>query len=234
MEFLEAGADALGLSLSSWQMDQFARYQSLLLLWNERFNLTAAHTAQEIQTRHFVDSLTCASVSGDLNGRSLIDVGSGAGFPGLPLKILFPELSLALLESVGKKGEFLKEVVSDLQLQNVAIIAERAEVLGHNEAYREHYDWAVARAVARLPTLLEYLLPFCRIGGQALAQKGERAGEEIEEAQNAILVLGGKLVESRTIESPGGSKSNLVVVQKINPTPAKYPRRVGIPRKRPL
>jgi 16S rRNA (guanine527-N7)-methyltransferase len=234
MEYLEAGADALGLSLSSWQMDQFARYQSLLLLWNERFNLTAAHTAQEIQTRHFVDSLTCASVTGDLNGRSLIDVGSGAGFPGLPLKILFPELSLALLESVGKKGEFLKEVVSDLQLQNVAIIAERAEVLGHNEAYREHYDWAVARAVARLPTLLEYLLPFCRIGGQALAQKGERVGEEIEEAQNAILVLGGKLVESRTIESPGGSKSNLVVVQKINPTPAKYPRRVGIPRKRPL
>jgi len=234
MENLEAGADALGLSLNPWQIEQFARYQSLLLLWNERINLTAAHTAQEIQARHFVDSLTCASVSGDLNGKSLIDVGSGAGFPGLPLKILFPDLALVLLESVSKKGDFLREVVSELDLQNVAVIIERAEILGHDETHREQYDWAVARAVAWLPTLLEYLLPFCSTGGHALAQKGERASEEIEEAQSAISILGGELVESLAIELNDGSESNLVVVRKVNATPEKYPRRVGVPRKRPL
>ncbi len=234
MEYLEAGADALNLSLSTRQVDQFSRYQSLLLLWNERISLTAARTAQEIQTRHFVDSLTCALATGDLNGRSLIDVGSGAGFPGLPLKILFPDLVLVLLESVGKKGAFLEEVVVGLDLDNVSVIVDRAEVLGHDPGHREQYDWAAARAVARLPTLLEYLLPFCRIGGQALAQKGARAGEEVGEAKQAILVLGGELIETDPVELPGGSDGSLVVVKKVKTTPEKYPRRVGVPRKRPL
>lgn len=234
MDYLLESVEELGLSLTARQVEQFARYQSLLLDWNQRMNLTAAKSPQEIQTRHFADSLTCALVTGDLNAQSLIDVGSGAGFPGLPLKILFPQMKLVLLESIAKKGAFLDQVVSMLGLEDVTIIVERAETVGHDAAHRQQYDWAVARAVAHLSPLLEYLLPFCRIGGHALAQKGARALEELSDAQEAVRILGGKVRAQFPVASSAETDAYLIVIEKIKETPERYPRRAGIPVKRPL
>ena len=161
-------------------------------------------------------------------------LGVVPGFPGLPLKILFPQMKLVLLESVGKKGKFLQEVVTELGLENVSVIVNRAEIVGHDLAHRQQYDWAVARAVAHLSPLLEYLLPFCRIGGHALAQKGARAGEELIEAREAIRILGGKISKQVSIEPTAAVDAHLIVVEKVHETPDNYPRRAGIPVKRPL
>ncbi len=234
MEHLITGAGELGLSLNERQIEQFTLYQNLLLDWNERINLTGAQSTREIQVRHFTDSLTCALVTGDLNSQSLIDVGSGAGLPGLPLKILFPQMMLVLLESVGKKGAFLQQVISELGLKDVTVISDRAESVAHDADHRQQYDWAVARAVAHLSPLLEYLLPYCRPGGHALAQKGVRASEELAEAGEAMRILGGELVEQVAIRTPDQADANLIVIKKVRDTPAKYPRRVGVPQKRPL
>jgi 16S rRNA (guanine527-N7)-methyltransferase len=197
-------------------------------------NLTAAKTPREIQSRHFADALTCALVTGDLTAQSLIDVGSGAGFPGIPLKILFPQMTLVLLESIAKKGAFLDQVVSTLNLEDVTVIVERAEIVGHDAAHRQQYDWAVARAVAHLSPLLEYLLPLCRIGGHALAQKGARALEELMDAREAIQILGGQVGDQYPVGSTGEADAFLIVIEKVKETPEKYPRRAGIPVKRPL
>ncbi len=234
MEYLQRSVETFGPALSADQLDQFARYQALLLALNEHMNLTGAKTEQEIQQRHFADSLTCLLVTGDLNQKSLIDVGSGAGFPGLPLKILYPGLHLTLLESVRKKALFLEAVVADLDLENVTVIVERAESLAHNYDHRERYDWAAARAVAHLSPLLEYLLPFCTLGGCALAQKGIRAAREIVEAQEALRLLGGEVVEQVSLILDGQEEANLIQVKKVRHTPQKYPRRAGMPVKRPL
>ncbi|HEX6386258.1 MAG TPA: 16S rRNA (guanine(527)-N(7))-methyltransferase RsmG [Anaerolineae bacterium] len=235
MEQLARQAAAFGLRLTEAQLSQFVRYQALLLEWNERINLTAVREPELIQQRHFLDSLTCATVTRDLNDRSFIDVGTGAGFPGLPLKILFPRLKLTLVESVQKKARFLEEVATTLGLADVNVVAERAEVLGQRAAYRGQYDWAVARAVAELRTLVEYLLPFCRVGGCALAQKGENAAVEAAAASVAIAELGGATPELHAILLPGHRETHyLVVIEKVAETPARYPRRVGIPAKRPL
>ena len=234
MEYLKASVADHGLTLTGRQIEQFALYQTLLLAWNERMNLTGAKTPREIQERHFADSLTCALVTGDLSSQSLIDVGSGAGFPGVPLKILYPKLRLVLLESVGKKGAFLEELISELDLEDVSVIVDRAETVGHDAAHRGQYDWAAARAVAHLSPLLEYLLPFCRLGGHALAQKGVRAAEELANAQEAFRILGGELVDLVPVRSESQADANLIVVKKIDETPQKYPRRAGIPAKRPL
>jgi 16S rRNA (guanine527-N7)-methyltransferase len=234
MDYLLDSVEELGLSLTAGQIKQFARYQSLLVEWNQRVNLTAAKSLREIQTRHFADSLTCALVTGDLNAQSLIDVGSGAGFPGIPLKILFPQMKLVLLESIAKKGAFLDQLASTLELEDVTVIVDRAETLGHDAAHRQQYNWAVARAVAHLSPLLEYLLPFCRIGGHALAQKGARASEELVDAQEAIRILGGQLSEQLAVGSSDETDAYLIVVAKIKETPEKYPRRAGMPVKRPL
>ena len=229
------GAKELGIVLSDEQVTLFRRYLDLLLEWNQRMNLTAVRDAGLIQQRHFVDSLTCSLVTGDLNGQVLIDVGSGAGFPGLPLKILFPDLKLCLLESIGKKAIFLQAVVDELELSNVRVISGRAEDLGRSTDHRERYDWAVARAVARLRILVEYLLPFVRIGGHVLAQKGRQAEVEMSEAGNGISALGGgspRLIPVQILEQE--EPSYLVLIEKIKSTPDKYPRRIGVPAKRPL
>lgn len=228
-------AGQLGVSLSGGQVDQFARYLALLLDWNERMNLTAVRQPEDIRIRHFLDSLSCAKVTGDLNGRSLIDVGTGAGFPGLPLKILFPQLRLTLVESVAKKVDFLQAVVTELGLDNVTLLAERAELLGQQPQHRQQYDWAVARAVAELRVLVEYLLPLCRVGGHVLAQKGEGVHQEMADAVTAIQLLGGTEPKVSDIALPGREQIHyLVVVAKELETPDKYPRRVGMPGKRPL
>ena len=234
MDYLEEYEGKLGISLTAEQLERFARYQALLLEWNQRINLTAAKSAQEIQVRHFVDSLTCMLATGDLNGRSLIDIGSGAGFPGLPLKIVNPHMELVLVESVEKKGGFLKEVVQELNLAKVSVVMDRAEVIGHKPEHRQRYDWAVARAVAPLSPLLEYLLPLCRVGGHALAQKGARAEEELLSSREAIEILGGKVVDQIPVPLTGEADAKLIVIEKLRDTPRKFPRRVGIPMKRPL
>jgi 16S rRNA (guanine527-N7)-methyltransferase len=235
MDGLVAGAKELGIHLTAEQLALFRRYQELLLEWNKRMNLTAVRDARQIQQRHFVDSLRCSLATGDLNGQRLIDVGSGAGFPGLPLKILFPDLRLSLLESTGKKSKFLQAVVDELELPGVRILSGRAEDLGNCEEERENYDWAVARAVARLETLVEYLLPFVRIGGQVLMQKGRQAEMEMGDAANGIALLGGGTPRLMPIQTAGQEEySYLVLIEKIKATPEKYPRRAGIPAKRPL
>ncbi len=236
-EWTEFGqwAEQLGIPLTSQQLAQFAQYQALLLDWNERMNLTAVRQPADIRLRHFLDSLSCARVMGDLNGSSLIDVGTGAGFPGLPLKILFPQLKLALVESVAKKGQFLQAVIAELALDDVTVLTDRAELLGQLPQHRQQYDWAVARAVAELRVLVEYLLPLCRVGGNMLAQKGEGVQAEIENAAEAIKLLGGSTPELGQVTLPGRDLPHyFVVIRKLGQTPAKYPRRVGVPGKRPL
>ena len=226
-------AEQIGVRLTAVQQEQFARYLSILMDWNGRMNLTAVREPAAIETRHFLDSLTCAPLIGDLNGQRLIDVGTGAGLPGLPLKILYPEMQLTLVESVGKKTRFLQAVVDELALTDVIILQERAEALGQQHAYREKYDWAVARAVAKLPTLAEYLLPFCKVGGHMLAQKGRRAEEETAVSHHAITLLGGGAPELHPITLTDDG-TTIILVEKIKRTPKMYPRHIGTPAKMPL
>jgi 16S rRNA (guanine527-N7)-methyltransferase len=235
MNELATWASSFGLNLTDEQLAQFAVYEALLLEWNERIALTAIRAPRAIRIRHFLDSLSCATVTGPLDGQLLIDVGSGAGFPGLPLKILYPAVRLTLVDSVAKKTRFLELVVSELGLREVVVIADRAEALGQEAAHREQYDWVVARAVAELRVLAEYLLPLARVGGFALAQKGDSARTESAAATQVAAILGGGEVTITPIYLPETDQAhNLVVIPKIRPTPAHYPRRPGIPAKRPL
>ncbi len=235
MEQLARETAVLGLTLSPYQRNQFARYQALLLEWNQRLNLTAVRQPEQIQRRHFLDALTCAPFMNLGQKESLIDVGTGAGFPGLPLKILYPHVSLTLVESVAKKARFLETVIAELDLADVKVVVERAEVLGQDASFRGRFDWAVARAVAELRVLVEYLLPLCRVGGHVLAQKGERAADEVAAAGEAIALLGGGSPELHAVRLPQRDESSyLVTIEKLAETPAKYPRRVGVPGKRPL
>ncbi len=224
---------AWGLPLAPRQLEQFARYAAELRRWNERVNLTAITGEREIATRHFLDSLRCA-LSWGAPPASLVDIGAGAGFPGLPLKILRPELRLTLSESVAKKAAFLEHIAAELGLEGVEVTTARAEVLGRDPAHRERYDLALARAVAELRVLAEYCLPLCRVGGRFLAPKGGQIEPELAAAQTALAALGGRIVASEPVELPGVEPRTLVVIDKVAPTPATYPRAPGIPSKRPL
>jgi 16S rRNA (guanine527-N7)-methyltransferase len=237
MERLTASAQQLlGLTLTQRQRQAFHLYHKELVSWNTRFNLTAITDSEGIQIRHFLDSLSCLLAIGDVGrGQSLIDIGSGAGFPGLPLKIVQPAFRLTLLEATGKKADFLRHMVNLLDLRDVTVIHARAEQIGRDPLHREAYDWVTARAVAAMPTLVEYLLPLCRLGGHCLAQKGEDAVAEVSPAEPAILLLGGRLNRLVPIELPGLAETrHLVVIDKMAGTPEKYPRSPGRPAKRPL
>ncbi len=241
MKLLSKGAHCLGLTLSPRCLKAFQTYYEELIAWNERFNLTAITDYEQVQIRHFLDSLSCLlsdeSLPTFLSRRStrVIDVGAGAGFPGVPLKIMYPQFRLTLLEATGKKTTFLDHVIRKLELKEVTVVKARAEELGHDGRHRERYDVALARAVAELPILVEYALPFCRRGGILVAQKGVEAQAEVTAAQRALAILGGRLRRIVTVELPGlAHPRSLVVIEKVALTPEKYPRRPGVPGKRPL
>lgn len=225
----------LGVQLDASQLAAFDRYSQELADWNQRFNLTTITDPAQVRVKHFLDSLSCwIAMRGSPNYR-VIDVGSGAGFPGLPLKILQPAMQLTLVESTRKKASFLEYMVQVLDLRNVEIVAKRAEEVGQLREHRESYDWTLARAVAPLAVLAEYLLPLVRVGGFALAQKGRGASKEAEAARNTLEILGGELKELIPVTIPELAEERwLVVIKKVVPTPAAYPRRPGMPSKRPL
>jgi len=227
--------DMVGVRLGTTQIAAMEWYERELLAWNARFNLTAVRDSNGVQVKHFLDSLTCILALRDSPVNRVIDVGTGAGFPGLPLKIACPSIQLTLVESVGKKAEFCRHVARTLALDGVEVVQERAEALGQTKAYREQYDWALARAVAAMPVLAEFLLPLVRVGGRALAMKGESGPAEAQSAEQAMRVLGGHLRQIVPVHLPGVVEERyLVVVDKVAATPANYPRRVGVPAKRPL
>ena len=222
-------------ALSDTQKEQLEHFTALVLEWNQKLNLTAITDPNEFWIKHIYDSLTCLQVIFSFGPSSVIDIGTGAGFPGIPLKIAFPEMRLTLAESIKKKADFCQLVVNTLGLQDVNVAAERAETLGQDGAFREKYDWAIARAVAPLSVLVEYLLPLVHTGGQVLAQKGGSAEAEINEARRAIRLLGGEVAQVIPVELPQGMGSRtLITIKKVRPTPAAYPRRAGTPKKNPL
>jgi 16S rRNA (guanine527-N7)-methyltransferase len=225
----------LGLRLTGRQVNALERFESELITWNQKYNLTAIRDSETIRTKHFLDSLSCLLVLREKPPASLIDIGTGAGFPGLPIKILMPNIRLTLVESVGKKADFCRHIINELKLENVDVQQGRAEELGQDERFREKYDWAVARAVSNLSTLVEYLLPFVRVGGAALAQKGESGPAEAHAAEHATRILGGHLRQLHKVCLPGVVEERfLLVIDKIAATPPLYPRRVGVPTKTPL
>jgi 16S rRNA (guanine527-N7)-methyltransferase len=224
----------LQITLSPMQEEAFRTYEKLLLEWNRKFNLTAITDPDEVRVKHFYDSLTCLKLIKE-NRFSLIDIGCGAGFPGLPLKIVRPEMKLVLVDAVRKKTDFCSAVVEALKLTDVTVIHARAEDIGRDPEHREKYDWAAARAVASLPVLAEYLLPLVKTGGCALAQKGGEPAEELAASANAIAILGGSPAETTSFKLPVRDDARtLVSIRKIKATPKKYPRKAGLPAKKPL
>lgn len=234
-QFAQEVKSLLGIQLTKHQLAAFECYQNELLDWNTRHNLTAIRDAEGVRIKHFLDSLSCFQVMAETPPKRLIDVGTGGGFPGIPLKILMPSMQLTLVESVGKKVKFCEHMVSKLKLENVQVLQARAEEVGQIHTHREKYDWAVARAVANMPILVEYLLPLVRIKGAMLAQKGHSGPAEAQQAEKAIRLLGGHLRQLHHLTLPGVVEDRyLIVIDKVAATPAKYPRRVGIPSKSPL
>lgn len=229
MEYVEE----LGIKLSKEQAEMFFYYMNLLLEWNEKINLTAITEEKEVIVKHFVDSLTIAKYIPE--GASLVDVGTGAGFPGIPLKIIRDDLKITLLDSLQKRINFLDVVIKELNLENIDTIHARVEEFGKNSKYRESFEVATSRAVANLSTLTEYLLPLVKLRGIAICMKGSSVEEELETSKKAINVLGGKVSNVFEFDLPKTDiKRNIVIVDKINKTPSKYPRKPGMPSKEPI
>jgi 16S rRNA (guanine527-N7)-methyltransferase len=239
MKKLIEGAGKLGIELSARQAKQFELYYQELIEWNKKINLTAITDYSSVQVKHFLDSLTITlALPGkevERPGFNIIDIGTGAGFPGLPFKILFPQLRLVLIEPTTKKTAFLRHIIHKLELENVEVLNSRAEEAAHLSLYREQFALVLSRAVALLPTLVELTLPFCQIGGRLIAQKKGESDQEINRAGKAIAALGGKLNRIKKIELDEFDDARyLVIIDKIYPTPNKYPRRPGVPRQRPI
>jgi 16S rRNA (guanine527-N7)-methyltransferase len=236
MEKLVHDAQTLfNVHITGRQVMALITYEKELIEWNQKFNLTAIRDIESIRTKHFLDSFSCVLAWKASPPNHLIDIGTGAGFPGIPIKILYPGLKLTLVESVGKKAMFCQHMVRVLGLEQVNVIQARAEDLGQKTEYRERYDWAVARAVANLNVLSEYLIPLVKVGGMTLAQKGESGPAEAQSAEKAMELLGGKLKQLIPVNLPGVVEDRyLVVIEKVAATPPKYPRKPGIPMKQPL
>ena len=224
-----------GIELSELQKNQFNRYYDLLIEWNDKINLTAITDKKDVIKKHFEDSLSITSVIDKNDLDSVIDVGTGAGFPGIPLKIVFPSLKLTLLDSLNKRINFLNTVVDELGLSDVTALHGRAEEIGRNASYRESFDLCVSRAVANLSTLSEFCLPFVKVGGYFVSYKSEKADIEYIEAKNAInLLSGGNVRIEDVIITDTDLTRKMVLIEKLSPMDDKYPRRAGIPLKKPL
>lgn len=234
-KMLETGARELGIELSPTQIDQFLRYKQLLLQWNEKMNLTAIEEEVEIITKHFLDSITCLNANYFQNNCKMIDIGTGAGFPGIPIKTVRPDINVTLLDSLNKRIHFLNEVIQALNFSNTEAIHGRAEDLAKNKLYRENFDIAISRAVANLSVLAEYCLPFVKNGGFFISMKGPNVEEELKQARNAINILGGEIINLNLIKIPFTEITHsLVIIKKVRQCPTKYPRKAGKPAKEPL
>ncbi|MFR3280471.1 MAG: 16S rRNA (guanine(527)-N(7))-methyltransferase RsmG [Lactobacillus paragasseri] len=226
-----------GFKLSSKQKEQFATYYNKLIEFNKKVNLTRITDKNEVYLKHFFDSITPLLEFSDLfkGEKSLCDVGAGAGFPSLPIEILCPDLSITIVDSLGKRLKFLDELVSDLSLDKVTLVHSRAEDAGQNKNLREKFDLVTGRAVARMSVLSEYCLPLAKVDGYLVALKGPKAQDELAEAKNAIEVLGGSVKEVKELTLPDtDDERTLIVVKKVKATPKKYPRQAGTPNRKPL
>ncbi|NLM04000.1 MAG: 16S rRNA (guanine(527)-N(7))-methyltransferase RsmG [Clostridiales bacterium] len=234
-KLLIEGSKEIGLEIDDKKVEQIFLYKDILLEWNEKMNLTAITDDKEVIIKHFLDSISCIKMEQLKNQGSIIDVGTGAGFPGIPLKIIYPELKLTLLDSLQKRINFLKEVCEKLELKEVEFIHGRAEDYGQDQNHRSKYDYAVARAVAPLNVLVEYCLPFVKTGGYFICQKGPSLDEEILDAKKAIEVLGGKIVDKKAVQLPFSDIiHHILVIEKTREISTKYPRKAGKPSKNPI
>lgn len=235
VELLKNGIECFNIITNESMLEKFKKYREILVDWNQKMNLTGIEDEKEVYVKHFLDSISAVKNGYIKNGMSIIDVGTGAGFPGLPLKICLDDLELTLLDSLNKRINFLEEVSRELELANIKFIHGRAEDFGKDEKYREKYDIATARAVAGLPILMEFCVPFVKVGGYFICLKGPNANLELEESQKAIDILGLEFVEKIDVELPEiDLNHNILVFKKVKETPVKYPRKAGKPAKNPI
>ena len=226
-------AQKINIELDKNQIEKFYKYMDLLIEWNEKINLTAITNRKDILVKHFIDSLTIQRYLGD--SVNIIDVGTGAGFPGIPIKIVNPNLKVVLVDSLNKRINFLQEVIKQLNLDNIEVIHARAEDLGQNKKYRETFDIVTSRAVANMSVLSEYLLPLAKVSGKCICMKGSDVEEELENSKYAINLLGGKIEQVDKFElSNERIGRNIIIVKKLKNTPNSYPRKAGTPAKKPL
>ncbi len=231
--YFEALLNKINITLNDKQYNDFYLYMNELIEWNKNINLTAITEVNEVIQKHFIDSLTILKFTNDNN--KIIDVGTGAGFPGIPLKIVNSTLDVTLLDSLNKRILFLNNIIEELGLKNIKTIHSRVEDTANDTQYREKYDIATSRAVAQLNVLLEYLLPLVKVGGKCICMKGGNIEEEINSSKKALNILGGKIEKIETFELPNSDiKRNIIIVEKINNTSKNYPRKAGIPSKKPL
>ena len=234
-ELMKNAAEEVGMSLSEEQYNKFIKYMKLIQEWNEKVNLTAITEDEEVVKKHFIDCIKAYKCEELKNAKTIIDVGTGAGFPGIPIKIMFPHLQITLLDSLNKRLKFLNNVIDELGLESIETVHGRAEDIARKEEFREQYDLCVSRAVANLSTLSEYCIPFIAKNGKFISYKSSISSEEIQNAKSAIKILGGVVVEEKTVHLPCSDMDRtFVVVNKTNNTGKKYPRKAGTPSKEPL
>lgn len=234
-QLLLEGAKSLGIELSERQLEQFIRYRELLQEWNEKMNLTAITEDREVITKHFLDCMTVNNALDMYAQKTVIDIGTGAGFPGLVIKIAFPHLKVTLVDALKKRLTFLQEVISELGLEGVECVHSRAEDLGKNKTYRERFDICASRAVANLAVLSEYTLPFVKINGYLIALKGQKLDEELEQGEKSVGILGGELEAVVDATVPFTDLNHKIAkIKKVRQTALKYPRKAGEPTKAPL
>lgn len=235
MNGLREDALSFGINLSDQQLSQFYNYYELLIEWNEKMNLTAITDFEEVIKKHFLDSLSIGRILKQNSSVSILDIGTGAGFPGIPIKIAFTDTKITLMDSINKRVNFLNEVIHTLGLEKIEAIHGRAEDFAKKEMFRETFDICVSRAVANLSSLSEFCLPYVKVGGNFISYKSEKAIEEIENSKNAISILGGGNISYDTFILEGTDFSRtLIKIEKIKETPSKYPRKAGTPVKQPL